>query len=89
MDLAIQLIANDKTVGSDRKLDLKLFYNQFLTTQAKKGEKLVSMMLAIKKAFPLLGDEIIEISTENIALKDKIDSYGGKWLEKSKAKLFE
>ena len=51
--------------------DLKEFNSQSLATQAKKGEKLVSMMPAIKKAFNLMGDEIIEISTETETLRAK------------------
>ena len=45
------------------------------------------MMPAIKKAFNLMGDEIIELSTENDALKNKIGSYDEKWLEASKNKM--
>ena len=33
------------------------------------------MMPAIKKAFNLMGDDIVKISTENDALKSKIGSY--------------
>ena len=44
------------------------------------------MMPAIKKAFNLLGDDIVELSTENDALKIKIGSYDEKWLEESKNK---
>ena len=44
-------------------------------------------MPAIKKAFDLMGDDIVEISTENDALKNEIGSYDGKWLEESKWKL--
>ena len=36
MDLAIQIISNDKTVRSDTMLDLKEFNNQSLSTQIKK-----------------------------------------------------
>ena len=32
-------------------------------------------MSAIKKTFPLLGDDIVELSTENDALKNKKGSY--------------
>ena len=45
------------------------------------------MMPAIKKAFHLLGYDIVEFSTENDALKNKIGSYDESWLEESKAKL--
>ena len=34
-----------------------------------------------------MGDDIFELSTENDALKNKIDSYHEKWLEESKTKL--
>ena len=46
-------------------------------------------MPAIKKAFNLLGDDIVELSTKNDALKNKIGSYDGKWLEESKARLLQ
>ena len=46
----MQIISNDETVRSHTIQDLKEFNKQPLTTQAKKGEQLVSMMPAIKKA---------------------------------------
>ena len=49
MELAMQLSSNDKTARNDTIQDLKEFNQQSLTTQAKKGEQLVSMMPAIKK----------------------------------------
>ena len=85
----MQLSSNDKTVKNDTIQDLKEFNQQSLTTQAKKGEQLVSMMPAIKKAFNLLGDDIVELSTENDALKNKIGSYDERWLEESKLKLLK
>ena len=85
----MQLSSNDKTVRNDTTQDLKDFNQQSLTTQAKKGEQLVSMMPAIKKAFNLMGDDISELSTENDALKNKIGSYDERWLEESKAKLLK
>ena len=89
MDLVIQVIANDKTVRSDTVHDLKEFNNQSLATQAKKGEQLVSMMPAIKKAFNLLGDDMVELSAENDTFKNKIGSYDQQWLEESKANFFK
>ena len=89
MELAMQIISNDKTVRNDTVNNLKEFHNQSLTTQAKKGEQLVSMMPAIKKAFNLLGDDIVDLSTENNALKNKIGDYDEKWLQESKAKLLK
>ena len=85
----MQLSSNDKTVRNDTIQDSKDFNQQSLATQAKKGEQLVSMMPAIKKAFNLLGDDIVELSTENDALKNKIGSYDEKWLEESKNKMLK
>ena len=85
----MQSISNDKTVRNDIIEDLKDFNSQSLSTRAKKGEQPVSMMPGIKKAFNLLGDDIVELSTENDALKNKIGSYDEKWLEESKGKLLK
>ena len=74
----MQTISTHKTVRKDTIEDLKEFNSQSLSTQAKKGEQLVSMMPAIKKAFNSLGDDIVELSTENDALKNKIGSYDKK-----------
>ena len=71
MDLALQISANDQTVRSDLVQDFKKFNSQSLATHSKKGEQLVSLMPAIKTAFNLLGDDIVEISTQNDALKNK------------------
>ena len=80
----MQIFSNDKTVRNDTIHDLKEFNSQSLSTRARKGEHLVSMMPAIKKALNLMGDDIVELSTENDALKSKIGSYDGNWLEESK-----
>ena len=89
MELAMQLSSNDKTVRNDTIQDLREFNQQSLTTQAKKGEQLTAMMPAIKKAFNVLGDDIIELSTENDVLKNQIGEYDEKWLQESKAKLLK
>ena len=47
------------------------------------------MMPAIKKTFNLMGNDIVELSTENDALKNKIGSDHEKWLEESKTKLLK
>ena len=47
------------------------------------------MMPAIKKAFNLLGDDIVDFSTENDALKNQIGDYDLKWSEESKANLLK
>ena len=85
----MQSVSNDQKVGSDTVLDLKEFNNQSLATQAKKGEQLVSKMPATKKAFILMGDDIVELSNTNDALRKKIGSYDEKWLEESKANLIK
>ena len=89
MELAMQFISNDKTVGNDTVQDLKEFNSESVATQAKNGEQLVSMMPAIKKAFDLLGDDIVDLSAENDALKNKIGSYDENWLEESKNKMLK
>ena len=85
----MQLSSNDTTVRKYIIQDLKEFNSQSLSTKAKKGEQLVSMMPAIKKAFDLLGDDIVDLSTENDALKNQIGDYDQKLLEESKAKLLK
>ena len=85
----MQIISNDKKVRSNTVNDLKEFNNQSLIIQAKKGEQLVSIMPAIKKAFDLMGDGIIDLSTENEALKNQIGYYDRRWLEESKTKLLK
>ena len=89
MVLAVQIIFNDKTVRNDTLQDLKEFNSQCLSTRAKKGEQLVSMMPAIKKAFIVMGDDIVELYTENESLKNKIGSHDEKWLEESKTRLLQ
>ena len=89
MDLALQLVSTDQTVRNDTIEDLKDFNSQSLSTRAKKGEQLVSMMPAIKKAFNLLGDGIIDLTTENDALKEKIGDYDERWLQESKENLLK
>ena len=79
MELAMEFFSNIETVRSDTRQDLKEFNSHSLTTQAKKKrEQLVSMIPAINKAFVLLGDDLVELSTENDALKNKIGSYDEK-----------
>ena len=89
MDLALQLVSTDQTVRNDTIEDLKDFNSQSLSTRAKKGEQLVSMMPAFKKAFNLLADGIIDWTTENDALKEKIGDYDERWLQESKEKLLK
>ena len=47
------------------------------------------MMPAIKKAFDLTGDDIVDLSTRKKALKNKIGFYDEKWSKESKAKLLK
>ena len=81
----MQIVSKNKTVRNDTKQDLKEFNQQSLTTQGKKTEQLVSMMPAIKKAVDLLGDDIVDLSTGNDALKSKIGDYD----EESKNKMLK
>ena len=69
IELAMQIISNDKILGINTVQDIKDFNSQSLAKQAKKGEQLVSVMPAIKKSFDLMGDDIAELSTENESLK--------------------
>ena len=85
----MQISSNDQRVRNDTFQDLKDFNQQSLATQARKGEQLVSLMPAIIKAFNLLGDDIVELSTKNDVLKNRIGEYDQKWLEESKAKLLK
>ena len=89
MELAMQVISNDKTIISDIIQDSKEFNSQSLSSRAKKGEQLVSMMPAIKKAFNLIGDDIVELSTEIETLKNQIGDHDEKWLEESKTELLK
>ena len=63
MELAVEIISDYQTIRSETVQDLKDFNSQSLSTQAKKGDQLVSMMPAISKAFNLLGDDVVELST--------------------------
>ena len=47
------------------------------------------MMPAIKKAFDLMSDDIVELSTKNETMKNESGSYNVKWLGASKAKLLK
>ena len=53
-------ISNDKTVRINTVQGLKDSNSQPLATQAKQDEKLVYMMLAIKKSFDLMVDDIVD-----------------------------
>ena len=60
----MEIVSNDRAVGNDTIQDLKKFNQQSLTTQAKKGDQLVNMMPAIKNAFNLMGEYIVELATK-------------------------
>ena len=68
----MQIGSTNQKVRNNTIQDLKDFNQQSLSTRAKKEEQLVSMMPAIKEAFTLMGNDIVDLSTENDALKDKI-----------------
>ena len=46
-------------------------------------------MPAIKKAFILMGDDMVDLHAENESLKNKIGSYDEKWLEETKTRLLQ
>ena len=89
MELAMQIGSTNQKVRNNTIQDLKDFNRQSLSTRARKGEQLVSMMPAIKEAFTLMGNDIVDLSTENDALKEKIGDYDEKRLEESKTKLLK
>ena len=47
------------------------------------------MMPAIKKAFNLMGDDIVALSVKNESLKNQIGQYDEKWHQESKVKLLK
>ena len=83
----MQIGSTNQKVRNNTIQDLKDFNQQSLSTRAKKGEQLVSMMPAIKEAFTLMGNDIVDLSTENDALKEEIGNYDEKWLQESKEKI--
>ena len=85
----MQIGSTNQRVRNNTIQDLKDFNQQSLSTRAKKGEQLVSMMPAIKEAFTLMGNDIVDLSTEKDALKEKIGDYDEKWLQESKEKLLK
>ena len=85
----MQIGSTNQKVRNNTIQDLKDFNQQSLSTRAKKGEQLVSMMPAIKEAFTLMGNDIVDLSTENDALKEKIGDYDETWLQESKEKLLK
>ena len=85
----MQIGSTNQRVRNNTIQDLKDFNQQSLSTRAKKGEQLVSMMPAIKEAFTLMGNDKVDLSTENDALKGKIGDYDEKWLQESKEKLLK
>ena len=74
----MQIGSTNQKVRNNTIKDLNDFNQQSLSPRAKKGEQLVSMMPAIKEAFTLLGNDIVDLSTENDALKEKIGDYDEK-----------
>ena len=85
----MQIGSTNQKVRNNTIQYLKDFNQQSLSTRAKKGEQLVSMMLAIKEAFTLMGNDIVDLSTKNDALKEKIGDCDEKWLQESKEKLLK
>ena len=60
----MQILSHNHTARGDTVQNLKdLNSHQPLATPAKKGEKVVSMTPAIKIAFDLMTDDIVDLST--------------------------
>ena len=85
----MQIGSTNQKVRNITIQDLKDFNQQSLSTRAKKGEQLVSMMPAIKEAFTLMGIDIVDLSKESDALREKIGDYDKNWLQESKEKLLK
>ena len=85
----MQIGSTNQKVRNNTIKDLKDFNQQSLSARVKKGEQLVSMMPAIKEAFTLMGYDIVDLSSKNDALKEKIGDYDEKWLKESKEKLLK
>ena len=47
------------------------------------------MLPAIKKAIHRVGNDLVELSTNNESLKNKIESNDEKWLEESEIRLWK
>ena len=65
----MQIISNDQTVRCNTVQGLGDFNSQSLATEAKRGEQLVSIMPAIKKAFDLMGDNIVKFFSRKRCFK--------------------
>ena len=57
---------------------MKDYNSQTLATQAEKGDQIVSLLLAIKEGFDLMGEDVVELSTEKDTLKNKRGSFDEK-----------
>ena len=68
MELALKIISNDQAIGTNTVQDIKDFNSQYSAKQAKKREQKVSMLPANKKAFHLMADDRVELSTINKSL---------------------
>ena len=69
----MQIISTDETVRSETVQKLKYFNFQSLTFQTKKGEQLVTMMPAIKKAFISMCDDIVELTQKTKIQRNNLD----------------
>ena len=67
----MQIVSNDKAIRKNTVQVLKDFNSQMPATQARKREQIVSMTPAFKKAFDLMADDTVELSTDNESLKQK------------------
>ena len=73
----------DKKLREETIRDLKDYKSQSILTQAIREEFLTTLP-AVKRRYNILGDEIMELDTENIILKNKTSAHHQKCLLESK-----
>ena len=83
MKLATQLLSN-KNVREETIQDDIFFHS--ISTITNRREDLAALIRTIWKAFKLLGDDVVELSSGNNLLKIKINEFNENFLEEAKRK---
>ena len=68
---------------------MKKFNSQPSAKQSIKRRKIGLYDACYSKYFWSIGDDIVELSTENESLKNQLGDYDEKWLQESEAKLLK
>ena len=84
MDVAKNLASFDKIITEGTLRELKDYKSQSFLTQSKRGEALAAMLLASEKQFNIMGNEIIELHTEENVIKNTIGDFDRKCLIESR-----